>query len=52
VEIARKLDELGISRFEAGFPKVSPEDGEALTVMRQANLKAELWAFPESSGGC
>jgi HMGL-like len=27
LEIARKLDELGISRIEAGFPKVSPEDG-------------------------
>ena len=45
VEIARKLDELGISRIEAGFPKVSSEDGEGITVMRQANLKAELRGF-------
>ena len=45
LEIARKLDELGISRIEAGFPKVSPEDAEAITLMRKANLKAELWGF-------
>jgi isopropylmalate/homocitrate/citramalate synthase len=42
LEIARKLDEPGISRIEAGFPKVSPEDGEAITSMRKADLKAEL----------
>ena len=45
VEIARKLDSLGISRIEAGFPRVSPEDGEAIRLMLQANLKAELWGF-------
>ena len=51
LEIARKLDELGISRIEAGFPKVSPEDGEAITLMRQANLKAELWGFSRAVRG-
>ena len=30
LEIARKLDELGVSRIEAGFPRVSPEDAEAI----------------------
>jgi len=45
VEIARKLDELGVSRIEAGFPRVSPEDAEAIQLMQQAKLKAELWGF-------
>jgi len=45
LEIARKLDELGISRIEAGFPRVSPEDAEAIQLMQKANLKAELWGF-------
>jgi len=45
LEIARKLDELGISRIEAGFPRVSPEDAEAIQLMQKAKLKAELWGF-------
>ncbi|HYK49908.1 MAG TPA: hypothetical protein VEU94_09280 [Terriglobales bacterium] len=51
LEIARKLDELGISRIEAGFPKVSPEDAEAITMIRKANLKAELWGFSRAVRG-
>src|SRR5437667_12418614 len=42
LEIALKLDELGGSRIEAGFPKASPDDAEATTLMRQARLKAKL----------
>jgi isopropylmalate/homocitrate/citramalate synthase len=45
LEIARKLDELGVSRIEAGFPRVSPEDAEAIQLMQGADLKAELWGF-------
>ncbi len=45
LEIARKLDELGVSRIEAGFPRVSPEDAEAIQFMQLAKLKAELWGF-------
>jgi len=45
VEIARKLDELSISRIEAGFPRVSPEDAEAIQLMQAAKIKAELWGF-------
>src|SRR5947208_7139228 len=45
LEIARQLDELGVSRIEAGFPRVSAEDAEAIQLMSQANLKAELWGF-------
>ncbi|HEY6938227.1 MAG TPA: hypothetical protein VI424_13805 [Terriglobales bacterium] len=45
LEIARKLDELGVSRIEAGFPRVSADDAEAIRLMSRANLKAELWGF-------
>src|SRR3984885_14814495 len=45
LEIARQLDELGVTRIEAGFPRVSPEDAEAIELMQKANLKAELWGF-------
>lgn len=45
LEIARKLDELGVSRIEAGFPRVSPEDAEAIQLMQEAGIKAELWGF-------
>jgi isopropylmalate/homocitrate/citramalate synthase len=43
--IARKLDELGVSRIEAGFPRVSVEDAEAIQLMQKAKLKAELWGL-------
>src|SRR5216684_4624324 len=45
LEIARQLDQLGVSRIEAGFPRVSPEDAEAIQLMQKASLKAELWGF-------
>ena len=45
LEIARHLDGMGISRIEAGFPRVSAEDGEAIQLMQAAGLKAELWGF-------
>lgn len=45
LEIARHLDLLGVSRIEAGFPRVSAEDGEAIRLMQAAELKAELWGF-------
>jgi isopropylmalate/homocitrate/citramalate synthase len=45
LEIARKLDELGVSRIEAGFPRVSTEDAEAIQLMAKANLRSELWGF-------
>ena len=46
--IARKLDELGVGRIEAGFPRVSAQDAEALRLIQQANLKAEVWGFARS----
>jgi isopropylmalate/homocitrate/citramalate synthase len=51
VEIARRLDQLGVSRIEAGFPRVSPEDAEAIQLMQKANIKAELWGFSRAVKG-
>lgn len=51
VEIARKLDQLGVSRIEAGFPKVSPDDVEAIQLLQKANIKAELWGFSRAVKG-
>ncbi len=45
LEIARALDDLGVSRIEAGFPRVSVEDAEAIQLMLRAGLRAELWGF-------
>jgi isopropylmalate/homocitrate/citramalate synthase len=45
LEIAHKLDELGVSRIEAGFPRVSAEDAEAIQLMQKGGIKAELWGF-------
>jgi isopropylmalate/homocitrate/citramalate synthase len=47
--IARKLDELGVSRIEAGFPKVSAEDAEAMRHILAAGLKAEVWGFARAT---
>ena len=51
LEIAHKLDELGVSRIEAGFPRVSPDDAEAIQLMQQAKLTAELWGFSRAVKG-
>jgi isopropylmalate/homocitrate/citramalate synthase len=45
LEIARKLDELGVGRIEAGFPRVSAQDAEAIKLILDAGLKAEVWGF-------
>jgi isopropylmalate/homocitrate/citramalate synthase len=45
LEIARALDELGVGRIEAGFPRVSTEDAEAFRLIANAGLKAEVWGF-------
>jgi isopropylmalate/homocitrate/citramalate synthase len=44
-EIATKLAELGVSRIESGFPRVSPEDSEAVQRILAAGLDAEIWGF-------
>lgn len=45
LEIARALDDLGVARIEAGFPRVSPEDAAAFGAIVAANLRAEIWGF-------
>ena len=45
LEIARALDGLGIERFEAGFPRVSPDDARAIRLILDAGLSAEVWGF-------
>lgn len=45
VAIARALDALGVDRIEAGFPRVSPEDAEAMREIVSAGLSAETWGF-------
>ena len=43
--IARALDDLGVERIEAGFPRVSDEDRRAVELIRGAGLRAEVWGF-------
>src|SRR6202030_3061576 len=45
LEIARGLDDLGVGRIEAGFPRVFAEDAEAFGLIAKAGLKAEIWGF-------
>jgi len=43
--IARALDQLGIDRIEAGFPRVSRDDTEAFRAIAADGLSAEIWGF-------
>ncbi|HET8529340.1 MAG TPA: hypothetical protein VFL60_10545 [Gaiellaceae bacterium] len=45
LEVARLLDELGVDRIEAGFPRVSQDDWEAVKLVSQAGLRAQVWGF-------
>jgi isopropylmalate/homocitrate/citramalate synthase len=45
LEIARLLDELGIDRIEAGFPRISQDDWDAVERVAGAGLRAEIWGF-------
>jgi isopropylmalate/homocitrate/citramalate synthase len=45
LEIARLLDELGIDRIEAGFPRVSQDDWDAVKLVAEAGLRAQVWGF-------
>ncbi|HUZ98785.1 MAG TPA: hypothetical protein VMU74_05450 [Gaiellaceae bacterium] len=45
LEIARLLDELGVDRIEAGFPRVSQDDWDAVKLVAGAGLRAEVWGF-------
>jgi len=45
LEIARALSEAGVERIEAGFPRVSADDWEAVKLIADAGLEAEIWGF-------
>jgi isopropylmalate/homocitrate/citramalate synthase len=45
LEIARLLDDLGVDRIEAGFPRVSDDDWRAVELIAAAGLRAEVWGF-------
>jgi isopropylmalate/homocitrate/citramalate synthase len=45
LEIAILLDELGVDRIEAGFPRVSQDDWDAVRLISVAGLRAQIWGF-------
>lgn len=45
IAIAKKLDELGVDRIEAGMPAVSQEDFDAIKEICQLGLHTEVFAF-------
>jgi isopropylmalate/homocitrate/citramalate synthase len=45
LEIARGLAEAGVERIEAGFPRVSQDDWDAVQLIADAGLAAEIWGF-------
>ncbi|MBI3024911.1 MAG: 3-hydroxy-3-methylglutaryl-CoA lyase [Candidatus Tectomicrobia bacterium] len=45
VAIAKKLDEAGVDRIEAGMPAVSAEDMEAIKEISSLGLKAKILTF-------
>jgi len=45
IEIARMLDEVGVTRIEAGMPAVSKEDADAITEIAKAGLNAKIVVF-------
>jgi isopropylmalate/homocitrate/citramalate synthase len=45
LEIAKALDEAGVDRIEAGFPRVSEDDRRAVELIASAGLRAEVWGF-------
>lgn len=44
-EIALKLDDLGVSRIESGFPRVSADDTQAVKRILGSKLNSEIWGF-------
>jgi hypothetical protein len=49
-EIACKLAEMGVSRIESGFPRVSPEDTQAVERILAAELDSEIWGCAYRTG--
>jgi isopropylmalate/homocitrate/citramalate synthase len=51
LEIACKLAELGVSRIESGFPRVSDDDTRAVRRILEAGLSSEIWGFARCMQG-
>ncbi len=45
IEIAEKLDEVGVERIEAGMPAVSEQDFQAIKQISKLGLKAKIYTF-------
>jgi isopropylmalate/homocitrate/citramalate synthase len=45
IDIAIKLDEVGIERIEAGMPAVSPQDEEAIKEISKLGLNSRIFTF-------
>lgn len=45
IEIAQKLDEIGVDRIEAGMPAVSEQDFQAIKEISRLGLKAKIYTF-------
>ena len=45
IKIAKKLDEAGIDRIEAGMPSVSKQDEEAITQLTHLGLTSKIYSF-------
>ena len=50
VEIAEKLDEIGVDRIEAGMPAVSEQDFEAIKQISKLGLKSKIYTFARAIG--
>lgn len=49
--IAKKLDEVGVHRIEAGTPAVSDEDQAAIKAISDLNLNADIYCFIRNMKG-
>jgi len=45
LDVALALAHAGVERIEAGFPRVSEEDREAVRLIVASGLRAEVWGF-------
>src|SRR5690349_1426866 len=45
IEIAEKLDEVGVERIEAGMPAVSDQDFQAIKEISKLGLKSKIYTF-------
>ena len=50
-DIACKIAELGVSRIESGFPRVSDDDTRAVKRILEAGLSSEIWGFARCMQG-